>query len=117
MKKNLILLGAAAALIITPAFSLRADDNVQAKKQTRAHTTKVTKATAMAHPNREYIFITNQAVTGSHIPVTVTRYHGHNTTSSPLVSYDQTDISETGSLDVGSALRERDPAITFGRGR
>ena len=109
MKRNLILLGAAVALVI-PAFSLRADDGVQSKKH------KVTKATTIAHPNREYIFITNQVVTGSHIPVVVTRYHGHNITSSPLVTYDQTDISETGNLDVGSVLKTRDPAITFGRG-
>ena len=110
MKKNLILLGAAVALIITPAFSLRADDSAQAKKHV------VTKATTIAHPNREYIFITKQVVTGSHIPVTVTRYHGHNITSSPLISYDQTDLATTGALDVGSALKQRDPAITFGRG-
>ena len=104
--------------LLTPAFSLRADDGVQTKKQTRAtHSAKVVRTTAVVHPNRTYIYITNQVVTGSHIPVVVTRYHGHNITSSPLVSYDQTDISETGALDVGTALTTRDPAISFGRVR
>ena len=120
MKTNLILLGTAAVLALP--LSLRADDGTKPKTATRSvanamRTVSAKQTPVVVRSNREVFYITNQVVTGSHIPVVVTRYKGHNITSSPLVSYDQSDISTTGALDVGSALVTRDPAITFGRGR
>ena len=118
MKKNLVLLGAFVALV-TPVLSLRADDGSPSTKSAQSKTAAKhpAKTAVAAHSNREVIYITNRVVTGSNIPVTVTRYQGHNITSSPLVSYDQSSLADTGALDVGTSLTMRDPAISFGRGR
>ncbi len=125
MKTNLLILGLAACLA-TPVFSLQAD-GIKAKKkmvqssptQTNSamRTASATRTAAVAHPNRETFYITNYTVTGSLIPVVVTRYRGANVSSSPRVSYDQTDLNTTGANDVGSELVARDPAISFARTR
>ena len=116
MKSKLVLLGVLAALA-APVISAKADEPAKAKKRVKAQATATRSAAQAvdARRDRDTFYITNHVVTGSHLPVVVTRYQGHNINSSPLVSYDQTDISTTGALDVGSALVSRDPAISFVR--
>ena len=112
MKKTLLIIGILAA-VTAPVLSARADDAVKSKKSTRTVASK--QVVNPVRRDREVYYITKQVVTGSNIPVVVTRYQGHNITSSPFVSYDQTDIGVTGALDVGSALVSRDPAIMLAR--
>ena len=120
MKKQLVLLSL-AAVFATPSFSLFADDAPTKASPSVASAMRTVggkQARVVAtHQSRAVFYITNQVVTGSNIPVVVTRYQGHNTTSSPLVNYDQTQLSTTGALNVGGALKTVDPAITFGRAR
>ena len=122
MKTNVLILGIVACLA-TPVFSVQAD-GLKSKKKDAAQaqaaqtnsgmrTAGPARTAAVSHPNRETFYITNQVVTGSLIPVVVTRYRGQNTISSPLVTYDQTALDTTGSNDVGSELAARDPAITI----
>ena len=66
--------------------------------------------------HKSVFYITDYTPTGSHIPQVVTRYEGHNYTFSSFSRsriYSGEDIGLTGSLDVGSALRSLDPAISI----
>ncbi len=73
-----------------------------------------TKKVAATRPLREHIYITNVAATGSHLPIVVTRYGNDVHANSSLIAYSQPQLDQTGQLNVGAQLSQRDPAITVG---
>ena len=117
MKRTLLLLsitmGLAASLSAQTANgSARPASHPQdaAKAQQDAAIARAVKA------HKSVFYITDYTPTGSHIPQVVTRYEGHNYTFSSFTNgriYSSEDIGLTGSLNVGSALRSLDPAISI----
>ena len=70
------------------------------------------KKTAAARPLRQHTYITSVAVTGSHLPLVVTRYGNDLHSSSSFIAYSQPQLDQTGQLNVGAQLAQRDPAIS-----
>lgn len=63
------------------------------------------------------VYITNIPTTGSHLPLVVTRYGKDVHSTSSFVAYSQPQLDQTGQLNVGAQLTQRDPAISSFRGR
>jgi len=66
--------------------------------------------------DREYVYISHEVPTGSHVPAVLRVYRGTLTTasaaSSPLVVYTRRSLDISGSDDVATALYKLDPSIT-----
>ncbi len=116
MKKTLLPIAILiAASTFSPVLS-RADSPESTRdKSVRHKTVYVSQMPKKMLRNVEYIFITNQPVTGSHLPLVIRSYNGVTETSSPLTTYNRETLDQTGAVDIGSQLVRRDPAITFGR--
>ena len=75
-------------------------------------TTRVKGKRAAARPEHQVVYITNVSVTGSHIPLCVTKYGNEVHSTSSFVAYSQPQLDQTGQLNVGAQLAQRDPAIS-----
>ena len=67
---------------------------------------------AAARPLHQTTYITNVAVTGSHLPLVVTRYGKDLHANSSLIAYSAPQLDQTGQLNLGAELNQRDPAIS-----
>ncbi len=67
-------------------------------------------------PLRQHVYITNVPATGSHLPIVVTQYGNDVRANSSLIAYGQPQLDQTGQLNVGAQLTQRDPAISGYRG-
>ena len=72
----------------------------------------MTVSVAKARPERQVIYITNQSVTGSHLPLVVGRYNGTYDSMSPTAVFGRPDLDRTGQLSVAGELAQRDPALS-----
>ena len=70
------------------------------------------KKAAVSHPLRQHVYITNVAATGSHLPIVVTQYGSDVHSTSSFIAYSQPQLDQTGQLNVGAQLNQRDPAIS-----
>ena len=112
-KHLFVVLGAAASL--AAPLGAQAAPPAPAKKAAST-ANQVPRGAGERGDRRVVYYITNTTATGSHIPVVVQRYQGTNTYLNSGVrigsAYDSRDISTTGSLSVGGALTQLDPAIS-----
>ena len=108
MKKTLVLLVAVGWMGTVAAKA----DQFDVKTSTAPVKTK--KVTT-AKPVRAHFYITSVPATGSHLPIVVTRYGNDVHANSSLIAYSQPQLDQTGQLNVGAQLVQRDPAIMSGR--
>ena len=105
MKKTLVLLTAVGLL---GSVAAKAD-----VFDVKTSTVKTKKAAVAARPIHQTVYITNVAVTGSHLPLVVTRYGNNLYAGSSLIAYSAPQLDQTGQLNVGAQLNQRDPAISI----
>jgi hypothetical protein len=107
MKTTLTMLGALACCAV---FSAAYAGEVS---QSSSRRTRVS-------PDREYVYISNEVPTGSHVPAVLRVYRGTLTSASaasPLAVYNRRSLDISGSDDVATALYKLDPSIGTTRGR
>ena len=109
MKKNFAMLcGVACALGVS---------SIQASPDTTAVNT-VTKSKYPSKSRGATVFNTTVAAGCSHLPLVVRRYRGSVDCMSPNAAYSAPQLDETGQLNVGAQLVQRDPALAgFSGGR
>ena len=121
MKLPLVLLAITLGLTASLSAQTANDSPRLVTPLTRSAKAAQDAAVARAVRNHRCIYyITNYTATGSHIPQVVTIYEGYRTVNGSFTTasrsagsvYNAGDISLTGSLSVGGALREIDPAIS-----
>ena len=107
MKKTFVLL---AGICLAASGAAKADSfNVKSAG--------VPVKTKAARPPRQVVYITNVTATGSHLPLVVTKYGNNVHSTSSLVAYSQPQLDQTGQLNVGAQITQRDPAVSSFRGR
>ena len=74
------------------------------------------KKKTVRHATHQTVYITSVAVTGSHLPLVVARYGNDLRSTSSLVAYSRPQLDQTGQLNIGAQLDQRDPAISSARG-
>ena len=78
----------------------------------QSSTEQVHKSAKATRPARAHFYITSVQATGSHIPLVVTRYGNDIRANSSFVAYSQPQLNQTGQLNVGAELTQRDPALS-----
>ena len=101
MKKTIVLLAVAGLL-----GSIARADSFDVK------TASAPVKKAVAKRPHQVTYITNVPVTGSHLPLVVTRYGNSLHANSSLAVYGQPQLDQTGQLNVGAEISQREPAIS-----
>ena len=107
MKKTLALF-----VVVGLMGSVAANADQFDAKTSTAHVKKV----VTKRPVRQHIYITNVPATGSHLPIVVTQYGNDVRANSSLIAYSAPQLDQTGQLNVGAQLNQRDPAVSSVRG-
>ena len=84
--------------------------SLQASPDTTAANT-VNKSKYPSKSRHATIYITTVPAVGSHLPLVVRRYQGSVDCMSPTVAYGSPQLDQTGQLNVGAAIVQRDPAF------
>lgn len=109
MKKTFVLLGGLACILGV--------SSVQAAPDTSAANV-VSKTKYPSKSRHATIYITSVSAVGSHLPLVVRRYHDSVDCMSPTVAYSAPQLDQTGQLNVGAQIVQRDPAFAgFGGAR
>ena len=112
MKKTLVLL---VVVGLMGSVAAQADQFDVKTPTAPVKKTTAVKKTVATRPLRQHIYITNIPATGSHLPLVVTRYGDDVRTNSSFIAYGQPQLDQTGQLNVGAQLSQRDPAISGAR--
>ncbi len=111
---SLVLFGCCAAAVSTPSNGFA--DPVTRPAKDRQTVVVSAKAENAKHPNRTVYIVSNQSITGSHIPSVTRVYQGISTTqANRAITYN--DLGITGTDNVAGALLKLDPSFTLGGAR
>ena len=102
MKKIFAMFGVVACALGTA--SLQASPDV-----TAANT--VNKSKYPSKSRRATVYITSVQAVGSHLPLVVRRYKDSVDCMSPTAAYSAPQLDQTGQLNVGAQIVQRDPAF------
>ena len=113
MIKTLASFGIAACACAISSLQAAPDTaSVDAPKPAAKHVVK-----RSTSPKVATHYITTVSATGSHLPLVVCRYDGHTYSQSPFAAYTAPQLDQTGQLNVGAQLAQRDPAISSSTSR
>ena len=102
MKTTLAMLGIVACAL--GASSLQASPDT-------AGVNAVAKTKYPSKSRRATVYITSVQAVGSHLPLVVRRYKDSVDCMSPTAAFSAPQLDQTGQLNVGAQLVQRDPAL------
>ena len=113
MKKSLLFLSSIGCLML-PVITHADTPTAQIKKVDKPGATA---AVAKPAPSQDRViyYVTAEPRTGSQIPMLYRRYNGRIDSASNAAVYGSTDIQNTGTIDLATALSKLDSSISIGR--